>query len=91
MTDDEIDRVVRSINPQTPIGSPMYAIVLRMLDSGPRMSEVVGARMPDLDLERWQLRIIGKGNKERIVPFGARTGKALLNYIHLHRPAPLTR
>jgi len=47
--------------------------------------------MPDLDLERWQLRIIGKGNKERIVPFGARTGKALLNYIHLHRPAPLTR
>ena len=69
----------------------MYAIVLRMLDSGPRMSEVVGARMPGLDLERWQLRIIGKGNKERIVPFGARTGKALLNYIHLHRPAPLTR
>jgi integrase/recombinase XerC/integrase/recombinase XerD len=90
LTDEEIDRILKSINPQTPIGSRLYAIVLLMLDSGPRISEVVGARMPDLDLETRQLRIIGKGDKERIIPFGARTGKALLSYIHVHRPSPLT-
>jgi site-specific recombinase XerD len=63
LTDEEIDQILKSINPQTPIGSRLYAIVLLMLDSGPRMSEVVGARMPDLDLETRQLRIIGKGDK----------------------------
>jgi site-specific recombinase XerD len=90
LTDEEVDGILKSINPQTPIGSRLYAMVLLMLDSGPRMSEVVGARMPDLDLERRQLRIVGKGDKEPVVPFAARTGKALLNYIHLHRPAPLS-
>ena len=91
LSDDEIDLILRSINPRSPIGSRAYAIVLFMLDSGPRLSEVIRARLPDLDLETRQIRVIGKGNKERILPFGSRTGKAFLNYIHLHRPAPMLR
>jgi len=89
LTDDEIDRILKSINPKTPIGSRLYGVVLFLLDSGPRVGEVANARLPDLNLESRQIRIVGKGDKERIVPFGARTGKAFLNYIHLHRPAPL--
>lgn len=66
-----------------------YAITLFMPNSGPRISEVVNARLPHLDLEIRQIRLIGKGNKERIIPFGDRTGKAFLNYIHLYRSTPL--
>jgi site-specific recombinase XerD len=89
LNDDEIDRILKSINPQTPIGSRLYGIVLFLLDSGPRVGEVANARLPDLNLETRQIRIVGKGDKERIVPFGTRTGKAFLNYIRLHRPTPL--
>lgn len=89
LNDEEIDRILKSINPQTPIGSRLYGIVLFLLDSGPRIGEVANARLSDLNLETRQIRIVGKGDKERIVPFGTRTGKAFLNYIHLHRPTPL--
>ena len=89
LTDDEIDQVIASINPHTEIGSRLYAMVIFMLDSGPRISEVVNARLPELDLETRQIRIVGKGDKERIVPFGSRCSKAFLNYIHLHRPEPV--
>ncbi len=89
LTDDEVDQIIGTINPHTDIGSRLYSIVLFMLDSGPRVSEVANARLPDLDLETRQIRIVGKGDKERIVPFGSRCAKAFLNYIHLHRPEPV--
>jgi integrase/recombinase XerC/integrase/recombinase XerD len=89
LSDEDISKILGSINPGTPTGSRLYAIVLFLLDSGPRIGEVAAARLPDLDLEARRIRVIGKGNKERIVPFGSRTGKAFLQYIHLHRPAPM--
>jgi integrase/recombinase XerC/integrase/recombinase XerD len=89
LSDDEIEKIITSINPATPIGSRLYAVVLFLLDSGPRLGEVAQARLPDLNLESRQIRIIGKGDKERIIPFGSRTGKAFLQYIHLHRPSPM--
>jgi site-specific recombinase XerD len=89
LSDKEIEMIIASINPGTPTGSRLYTIVLFLLDSGPRIGEVAAARLPDLDLESRNIRIIGKGNKERIVPFGSRTGKAFLQYLHLHRPAPM--
>lgn len=54
-------------------------MVLFMLDSGPRISEVVNARLPGLDLETRQIRIVGKGDKERIVPFGSRCRFGTMN------------
>ena len=89
LSDEEIEKIMASINRSTPAGSRLYAIVLFLLDSGPRISEVAGARLPDLNLESRQIRIVGQGNKERIVPFGNRTGMAFLRYIHLNRPSPM--
>ena len=89
LSDEEIEKIIASINPATPTGSRLYAIVLFLLDSGPRIGEVAGARLSDLNLESRQIRIVGQGNKERIVPFGNRTGKAFLQYIHLNRPSPM--
>jgi site-specific recombinase XerD len=40
-------------------------------------------------LQRRQLRVIGTGDNERVVPFGARTAQALLRYINLYRANPL--
>jgi len=60
-----------------------------MLDAGLRISEVTGLRTADLNLEAGWLKVLGKGSKERIVPFGAAAQRALWRYAHHYRPEPL--
>lgn len=53
------------------------AIVLLLLDSGLRLGELVSLRVRDLDLVEGRCRVVGKGAKERIVPIGGRSRRAL--------------
>ena len=57
-----------------------YAILTLMLDSGLRISEVTGLRTAELELDAGWLKVLGKGGKERIVPFGTATQRALWRY-----------
>lgn len=56
------------------------AIILLLLDTGIRASELCGLDIEDVDLKARRLRIWGKGDKERFIPFSARTGQALWKY-----------
>lgn len=49
--------------------------------SGLRVSELVGLDMDDLDLMDLQVRVLGKGRKERIIPVGSKARDALLGYM----------
>jgi site-specific recombinase XerD len=62
--------------------------MMLMLDTGLRVSEVADARLNHLNLDRRQLKVLGKGQKERIVPFGQRCAQALMRYIQLQRAQP---
>ena len=63
------------------------AAILEMLYStGMRCAEIVGLRFDDVDQASRMVRIIGKGRKERIVPFGTHALSALKNYISVRRP-----
>ena len=54
---------------------------------GVRVSELVGLDLPDIDLkERW-IRVMGKGRKERQVPYGARAAAALERYLEVRHAA----
>jgi integrase/recombinase XerC/integrase/recombinase XerD len=64
----------------------LYAIVLVLLDTGIRASELCTLTMENTFLTEGFLKVRGKGNKERMVPFGALTKKALLKYLHSYRP-----
>ncbi len=88
LSDEEINQLLSAINPQTEQGGRAYAIISLMLDSGLRISEVAAAQLADLDLERRQLKVLGKGQKERYVPFGTTCAKSLQRYIELCRPTP---
>lgn len=57
------------------------AIILVLLDTGVRASELCGMRMADVDMAEHRIRVLGKGNKERSVFFGKRTAKALWKYL----------
>src|SRR6266508_4401416 len=53
------------------------AIVMVLLDAGPRLAEVAGMRVKDIDFHYDIARVIGKGNRERALPFGRKTVLAL--------------
>lgn len=55
-------------------------ILLLLLDTGIRVSELVAMRWSDVDMEDLSIKVFGKGAKERVVVFSARTGKALWRY-----------
>jgi site-specific recombinase XerD len=57
------------------------AIVYMFLDTGLRLSELANLKMSDINVERGIIRVIGKGDKERLVRIGFKTQKALWSYL----------
>jgi integrase/recombinase XerD len=57
------------------------ALIMLLLDTGMRASELCGMRMADLNMAANRIKVLGKGNKERSVYFGKRTAKALWKYV----------
>ncbi|MFI6363790.1 tyrosine recombinase XerC [Nocardia sp. NPDC050630] len=65
-------------------------IVELLYSTGIRVSELCGLDLDDIDRERRLVRVIGKGNKERSVPFGVPADEAIANWLQYGRPALVT-
>ena len=65
------------------------ALILFLLDSCARASEVAGVRLPDLDMQRGRILVIGKGDKQRFVYLGKRALQAIWLYVKQERPGPM--
>jgi integrase/recombinase XerC len=74
----------------TPTSIRDVAIVELLYATGARVSEVCGLDLEDLDFHRNTIRVLGKGNKERMIPMGAPAVKALNTYINEARPQLLS-
>ena len=85
LTDEEIERTFASINPHTVLGARNTAIYSLMLDAGPRLTEVVTLKYRDVHLGERYVKVLGKGDKERIVAFGTNCQRAITNYTHRYR------
>lgn len=70
----------------TPTSIRDVALVELLYATGARVSEVCGLDLEDLDFHRNTIRVLGKGNKERMIPMGAPAVKALNTYINYARP-----
>ena len=70
----------------TPASIRDVAIVELLYATGARVSEICGLDLEDLDFHRNTIRVLGKGNKERMIPMGAPAVKALNIYINDARP-----
>ncbi len=62
------------------------AIVEVLYASGARVSEICGLDMRDLDQSRQTIKVLGKGNKERVVPLGGPAMTAINDYLSKARP-----
>ena len=63
------------------LASRNQAIILMLLDTGVRLSELVKITVNDIDTERGYIKVLGKGAKERVVRIGKTTQKALWRYL----------
>ena len=78
---DEIEKILAAIDLSTPEGTRNKAIIETLYSCGLRVTELVELRISQLFLETGFIRVIGKGNKQRLVPIG---GDAI-KYINLYR------
>jgi len=77
----EIESIMDAIDISTNKGIRDRAIIETLYSTGVRVSELITIRMPDVFFHHEVIRVLGKGSKERIVPFGKRARKSLKNYI----------
>ena len=80
---DEFRILLDSIDRSTAGGVRNYVMMLTMLDTGVRVSELVSMRREDIDLKFSVIRVRGKGDKERIVPISAPTKKEIARYLSI--------
>jgi integrase/recombinase XerD len=83
---DQIKILLYHIDKNSAVGAKYYTIILILLDSGVRISELTNLKIQDLDLQHNCLRVMGKGQKLRTVPISAPTRKQLNHYLNNTRP-----
>ena len=88
LTAEEQEKVLATARNSKHEGIRNYAIVLTLLDTGLRESELAGCSINNLNLEDGYMKVLGKGAKERVVPIGVYCQQTLRNYIDNVRPIP---
>lgn len=78
---DEIENIIAQIDLSTAEGTRNKAILETMYSCGLRVSEVVNLKLSQLYLDVGFVRVLGKGNKERLVPIGS----SAIKYINIYR------
>lgn len=89
LTFEEIEKVIAQLDQSTPDGSRNKAILETMYSSGLRVTELVNLKISCLYLDVGFIRVIGKGDKERLVPIGSDAVKYIKIYkenIRVHQP-----
>lgn len=86
LTNDEIARLLTPLVPETPASLCDQAILELGYASGLRISELRTIRLEQLHLEAGFINVIGKGNKERVVPLGRAANESLQRYLSAGRP-----
>jgi len=91
LTLDEVDRLLAQPDTAKPLGLRDKAMLELLYSTGLRVSELVGLRIADLQVQTGCLRCIGKGDKERLVPVGRQALAAVQDYLRDARPRLLSR
>lgn len=86
LTDDEMEKILDNVEINTPAGFRNKAILELLWATGMRVSELSGLNFENLELDNNEIRVFGKGAKERIVLVSNRAKKYLEQYIKTARP-----
>ena len=91
LSTDEVDKLLAAPDTSEPRGIRDRALIELFYATGLRVSEMVGLRQQDLNLESGYLTCTGKGRKQRLVPIGDEASAWLTKYLKDSRPALLKK
>jgi integrase/recombinase XerC len=80
------DRMLFQATADNPVALMNHCAVELLYATGMRVSELAGLDLSDIDHERQLLRVTGKGNKQRMLPYGLRAKDAIDRWVRLGRP-----
>jgi site-specific recombinase XerD len=84
----DVEKLLCQPDKQTNRGFRDYAIMLTLIDTAARIGELASLKPEDVDLENGYIKVMGKGGRERFIPFGHKVAKVLFKYKLRHRPEP---
>ena len=87
---EEVDAIMESVDLKAPTGLRDRAILEVLYGCGLRVSECTGLLLSHVHLDEGYVDVIGKGNKQRIIPLGEMAAEAVRNYLPV-RPEPSAR
>ncbi|NNG40827.1 site-specific tyrosine recombinase XerD [Flexivirga sp. ID2601S] len=89
---DQVERLLEAASVgDTPASLRDRALLELLYGIGARVSEAVGLDVDDLDFDHHSVRVLGKGNKERVLPLGRYAEESLSSYLTRARPALAVR
>jgi site-specific recombinase XerD len=83
LTIEEIKSILAGVS-----AARIKMLLVMVYSCGLRLSEATHLRISDVDMARMQVKVTGKGGKDRYVPLATRTKQLLEAYLKQHRPAP---
>lgn len=86
LSESDVEALLNAPNIDTPAGLRDRAMIETLYATGLRVSELVGLKLLNLDLNAAVLRVTGKGGKDRLVPLGEEAQHWLTRYLQESRP-----
>lgn len=86
ITSTEMKKLLDQVDRGTPVGDRLYCVLLVLMDTGIWISELVNIKISNIDMSRGMMIVMGKGQKQRAVPFSNIIRKDLIRYINNSRP-----
>ena len=82
MSEAEVERLINSPDIGKPLEKRDKAMIELLYATGMRISELVNLKLTDVDIQRSVVKVLGKGSKERLIPFGESAAEALNDYLN---------
>jgi site-specific recombinase XerD len=83
LTDEQLRAILATCSGRTFTDRRDNALIRLFTDTGCRLGEVAALKLEDVDLIDQSVRVLGKGSRVRVVPFGARTAQAVGRYLRV--------
>jgi site-specific recombinase XerD len=88
LSDDDLRTLLRACDGKSFDDRRDLAIIRLFLDTGCRRAEVANLRVDDVDLDRCEIHVVGKGRRARTVPFGRKAAQSLDRYARMRAQHP---
>ena len=85
MSEREVEKLLNSPDVSKDIEQRDNAMIEMLYATGMRISELVNLKITDIDMNRSVIKVMGKGSKERLIPFGESASEALFNYLKIRK------